>query len=369
LNSIATTAGTTWAAAAERAFRELTHGQVVVFERDTTGEDLAAFVVDAALVSPEHLQLMVQFGGDMLWVALEQRRADALRLRGITSERADDQPSTLVPIDLRGTSGQSLSDRAATIRALASPQSTAADFMRPGHILPVVVEPSRAVLGHPNIPEAALELLHLSGREPVAAGCMLMNRAGKPAGKVEIRNVVRRRRLSAVRTSEIALYAMERDAYIDPGAKTILPLPDQSFKIQGFRSRLDGRICVVLVRGEAAGRQALPVYLHRHSTVGDVFHSSACDCRSHLDRALKELKAAPAGVLIYLISESIESLGLTHARECQQPWTPYETAIAAHALRSLEARSLVLATPELVDVELLSAFTQIEATSSTSLRR
>jgi 3,4-dihydroxy 2-butanone 4-phosphate synthase/GTP cyclohydrolase II len=335
---------------AERALDDLLSGQMVVLERDALERDpLAAFVVAAATITPDHLQFMAHFGGDIVWVALSRPRADYLNLSEITSNRPEVQAPTLVPIDLRGTSGLTLADRAATIRALASPVRGPADFMRPGHIFPVVVDERRALLGQPNIPEAAVGLLRLSGREAVAAGCMLMDAGGRPAGIDEVQRVATDQGLTVARTSEAALYSMAVDTLLEPGTVTSLPVPGQVFRVQAFRSTVDGRVCVALIRGEVIGRESVPIYLHRYSTVGDVFRSSACDCFASLERALAELQAMPAGVLVYLVSESAESLGIDHGRGCQRHLSVYETALAAHVLRSLEPRSVLLATPELAD--------------------
>lgn len=345
-----------WANAARRALDDLLAGRTVVFKRDSFDQDtLAAFVVAADSITPDDLGVMGRLGGDIVWVALGRERAEFLNLSEITSDRPGTQPATLVPIDLRETTGLTLSDRAATIRALASADKERADFMRPGHIFPIVVDERRALLGNPNIPEAAVELLRLSGREAVAAGSMLMSQSGHPSQVDEIDRVAAAEGLTIVRTSEVALYAMTLNTLLEPGPVTSIPVPRHVFGIQGFRSIADGHTCIALIRGDVSGRNSVPVYLHRYSTVGDVFQSSECDCFDSLQRALSELEAMPAGVLIYLLSDSADSLGISHGKGCQRPWSTYETAIAAHVLRNLGPRSVVLATPELADSATLIA--------------
>ena len=345
-----------WAHAAKRAIDDLLAGRTVVIKRDGLEQDmLAAFVVAAASITPDHLHLMGRLGGDIVWVALGRQRADFLNLAEIRSDRPGKQPATLVPIDLRETTGLTLADRAATIQALASADKGPADFMRPGHIFPIVVDERQALLGCPNIPEAAVELLRLSGQEAIVAGSMLMSEAGQPSQVDDIDRIAAAEGLTVVCTSEVALYAMALNTLLEPGAITNIPVPGHVFRIQGFRSTVDAHTCVALIRGNVSGRNSVPVYLHRYSTVGDVFQSKECDCFDSLRRALSELEAMPAGVLIYLLSDSADSLGISHGKGCQHKWSTYETAIAAQVLRNLGPRSVVLATPELADPATLIA--------------
>jgi 3,4-dihydroxy 2-butanone 4-phosphate synthase / GTP cyclohydrolase II len=345
-----------WAYAARRALDDLLAGRMVVVKRDALEQEtLAAFVVAGASITPDHLHLMGRLGGDIVWVALGRQRADFLNLVEIRSDRPGKQPATLTPIDLRQTTGLTLADRAATIRALASADKGPADFMRPGHIFPVVVDERQVLLGRPNIPEAAVELLRLSGQQAVVAGSMLMSQGGQPSEVDDIDRVAAAEGFTVVRTSDVALYAMAMNTLLEPGAVTSIPVAGHVFRVQGFRSIVDAHTCVALIRGEVSGRNSVPVYLHRYSTVGDVFQSNECDCFNSLRRALSELEAMPAGVLIYLVSYSPESLGISHGKGCQHRWSPYETAIAAHVLRNLGPRSVVLATPELADTATLIA--------------
>src|SRR6266481_9965412 len=110
-----------WSHAAKRALDDLLAGRTVVVKRDALEQDLlAAFVVAAASITPDHLRLMGRLGGDIVWVALGRQRTDFLHLAESRSDRPGKQPATLVPIDLRETTGLTLADRAATIRALAA---------------------------------------------------------------------------------------------------------------------------------------------------------------------------------------------------------------------------------------------------------
>jgi 3,4-dihydroxy 2-butanone 4-phosphate synthase/GTP cyclohydrolase II len=84
---------------------------------------------------------------------------------------------------------------------------------------------------------------------------------------------------------------------------TALPTAYGDFTAVGYRSLVDNKHHVALVRGEVAGAENVLVRVHSECLTGDVFHSLRCDCGEQLESALTMIQSEGQGVLLYLSQE------------------------------------------------------------------
>ncbi|MCW5717388.1 MAG: 3,4-dihydroxy-2-butanone-4-phosphate synthase [Bauldia sp.] len=166
------------AAAAIEAF---SRGEIVVIVDDDDRENEGDLIVAAELATPEQLALIIRHTSGIICAPLTREIADRLELPQMVAENSDPHTTAFtVSVDWRGgpyRSGISATERRNTARALADPASRPEDFMRPGHLFPLVAREG-GVLARPGHTEAAVDLCQLAGLTPVGVIGELLNDDG-----------------------------------------------------------------------------------------------------------------------------------------------------------------------------------------------
>jgi len=165
------------------AIRAIERGEFVIVVDDADRENEGDLIIAADAVTPEALAFMVRHTSGLICVSMPGRVLDRLRLPPMVQQ--NDEPfrtAFTVSVDLRDgiKTGISAADRAATIRALASPKSVADDFVRPGHVFPLRAREG-GVTERPGHTEAAYDLVRLAGRGYAGVLCELVNMDGTMA--------------------------------------------------------------------------------------------------------------------------------------------------------------------------------------------
>ncbi|MGW4335948.1 3,4-dihydroxy-2-butanone-4-phosphate synthase [Rhodococcus koreensis] len=148
---------------------EIAAGRPAVLVDPATGEGSLAFSAEFATTSL--VSFAIRYTEGLLRVALPGSYCERLELPPMLYSEDEGRSAFRVAVDLQGTgTGISGASRARTIAALASDRTTAADLIRPGHVIPVRTHHG-GVSSRPSIPEAAAELSRLAGLAPVTAYC------------------------------------------------------------------------------------------------------------------------------------------------------------------------------------------------------
>ncbi|MFE3543141.1 3,4-dihydroxy-2-butanone-4-phosphate synthase [Nocardia sp. NPDC059177] len=224
-----------------------------------------------------------------------------------------------VSVALTGAGGVRASQRAATVRALAT--AAAADFARPGHVFPLGTVVG-GVLARPEIPEAAVDLAELAGLRPAGVLCEITGADGEWPTWPELTELGRANRFPVVTVAELIAYRRRELCRVTRHGAARIPVPHGEFRAIGFTDGLD-REHVAFVHGDPAAATAPLVRLHFECLVGDVLGSRACGCRDALHDALARIAEAGCGALIYVragrtaIGDTLRSRG--HDADCAPP--------------------------------------------------
>ncbi|MCX2932535.1 3,4-dihydroxy-2-butanone-4-phosphate synthase [Mycobacterium sp. CVI_P3] len=308
-----------------RAISAVATGRPVVVVDEAVAQGYLVFAADAA--TPELLTFTVRHTSGYIRVALPSSECERLNLPPIC--RHDGEPrgtaTHRVTVDFRETgTGISSIDRARTIAALASPDATAADFRRPGHVIPVQAG-HRGVLGtEPGAGEAAADLARMGMRRPAGVLCELVSRedpAAMASGR-ELASFADHHRLPLVSIAEIAAYRRRTEPQAVRSAETTLPTGAGSFRVVGFRDIDDGCEHLAVIAGRADADAPMPLHVHveclsaclipwsLRSCPPDVFGSPACRCGAELDSAVAAMRAQGTGMIIYLRPPEQRACGL-----------------------------------------------------------
>lgn len=279
-----------------RAIGAVASGHPVVLTGDADNDGHLVFAADAA--TTHLLAFTIRHTSGYVQVALPGAECERLNLPPMCHR----DTALCVSVDFRGTgTGISARDRARTIAALASAESGASDFLRPGHVLPVRAA-ADGVLGRPGPAEAAVDLANLAGRGRAAALCEVVSRRDpcQMARGGELVEFAVEHGLAVVSIAELVAYRLRTEPQVVRLAETALPTGAGDCRVIGFREMHGGGEHLAVIIGAADAGVPVPLHVHRECLTGDVFGSVACRCGGELHRALAGMSARRGGVVVYL---------------------------------------------------------------------
>jgi 3,4-dihydroxy 2-butanone 4-phosphate synthase/GTP cyclohydrolase II len=292
-------------ATVEEAIEDIRAGRMVVVCDDEDRENEGDLTMAAQFVTPEAINFMAKEGRGLICLALTPQRCDelGLELMAAKNESPFDTPFT-VTIEARDgvTTGISAADRARTIQVAIDPQSAPRDLVQPGHIFPLKSKPG-GVLERTGQTEAAVDLARLAGLNPSGVICEVMNDDGTMARVPDLEPYCERHGLKMITVADLIAYRRRHDKLVERVVTTRLPTAFGEFDVVGYRSLVDDKHHVAMVKGDVEGQKDVLVRVHSECLTGDVFHSLRCDCGEQLESALAMIETEGQGVLLYLAQE------------------------------------------------------------------
>jgi 3,4-dihydroxy 2-butanone 4-phosphate synthase/GTP cyclohydrolase II len=200
------------------------------------------------------------------------------------------------------TTGISTADRAKTIKTLADPNSKPEDFARPGHIFPLRAF-EEGVLRRAGHTEASVDLCRLAGLQPTGVLCEILKEDGSMARVPDLEKFAEQYNLKILTVAELIKYRIKKEKMISKVADVNFPTKHGDFHLYVYKSLLDQKEHVALVKGDINPDKPVLVRVHSECLTGDVFHSLRCDCNDQLNKALDKIAASGCGVLVYMRQE------------------------------------------------------------------
>ncbi len=287
------------------AIAQIRAGRMVVVVDDRDRENEGDLIMAAEKATPDAANFMVAHGRGLVCVAMTGERLDTLQLPSMAAENtARFKTAFTVSVDARDgtTTGISAHDRAATIRALADPTTTADDFLRPGHVFPLRAAEG-GVLRRPGHTEAAVDLAQLAGLQPAGMLCEILDRRGAAARVPYLKNFARRHRLAQITVADLIAYRLQHDRYVRRESVARLPTRYGEFTIVAYRNDVDDSTNLALTLGEWDARLPVLTRIHSECLTGDVLASLRCDCGDQLHAAMARIAYEGRGVLVYVRQE------------------------------------------------------------------
>ncbi len=289
----------------EEAIEDFRNGKIVIVVDDEDRENEGDFIVAAEKITPEIVNFMLHNGRGVLCAPITEERCEELELAHQVSNNTSmlGTPFTITVDKLEGcTTGVSAHDRAATIRALADPNSKPETFGRPGHINPLYAK-SKGVLRRAGHTEASIDLARLAGLYPAAALIEIMNEDGTMARLPQLFEVADKYGLKIICIADIIKYRLQTESLVDMGDRVFLPTEYGNFDVIPFRQHCNGLEHVALIKGEWKPDEPVLVRVHSSCATGDIFGSKKCDCGTQLHESMKMIEKEGKGVLLYLNQE------------------------------------------------------------------
>ena len=281
----------------DAAIKAFAKGEIVVVTDDDDRENEGDLFVAASLCTPEKMAFIIRHTSGIVCAPLSAEHATRLHLDPMVAK--NDAPlgtAFTVTVDVKHglTTGISAEERTNTVRALANDNSGASDFVRPGHVFPLVARQGGVLMrsGHT---EACIDLCKLAGLPPVGVLSEMMKDDGTVMRGPDVTAFAQQHKLVQISIAELIAYRQSREKLVErvgdfPAASDIGTL-----KGYAYVTPFDRVHHMAFVYGDIGDGRNVPARLHRADVIGDVFGGA-----KSIRAALAHFKAEGRGVIVYL---------------------------------------------------------------------
>ena len=277
----------------EEALADFKEGKFVIVVDDEDRENEGDLICAAEKITPEMVNFMLKNARGVLCAPVTISRAAELELAHQVQDNTSllGTPFTVTVDKIEGCStGVSAHDRAATIRALGDPASTAKTFGRPGHISPLYAQ-DNGVLRRSGHTEAAIDLCKLSGLYPAGALIEIMM------------EFAHKHDLKIITIKDMIAYRLQKESIVEKGEEVDMPTDYGHFRLIPFRQKSNGLEHMALIKGEWREDESILVRVHSSCMTGDILGSKRCDCGEQLHKAMQMIEQEGRGVIVYMQQE------------------------------------------------------------------
>ena len=344
------------------AVEDFRAGRMLVVVDDEDRENEGDLTVAAEKVTPEIVNFMATHGRGLICLALSPEKCDRLKLPLMSpnnTSRFHTAFCEAIDAAFGITTGISAADRAHTIRVAMDPNAQPSHLARPGHVFPLRAREG-GVLVRAGQTEAAVDLARLAGLTPGGVICEIMNPDGSMARVPELMEFCHRYNIKIISVADLIRYRLQHERVVSRHAEGMLQTELGEFRTIAYTSSVDPETHLALVHGEIASTKPVLVRMHAQCLYGDVFSSSACDCRAIVAESMARISEEGRGVIVYLHQSGhglrYERQGdqltlISHHRSATYPGGPdgqrklqHEAGIGAQILADLGLRKIRLLT-------------------------
>lgn len=288
----------------QSAVDAIARGEVIIVVDAEDRENEGDFICAAEKATPEAINFLIGGRGQFCTPMLPETARRLSLVPVVETNTAPLGTGFLTPVDHRTSkTGITADERCRTVRAMADPSTTAADFFRPGHVHPLLAKEG-GVLRRAGHTEATVDLCRMAGLAPIGVLCEILDDRGERATRDQLQAIADRHNLQIISIEQLIAHRRVSEKLVSRLAQASLPTGKfGDFTIIAYEVKHEAQQPMALVKGDLASVAAPLVRLHSSCFTGDLLDSLRCDCGSQLEMALKTIDDAGVGVLVYLPQE------------------------------------------------------------------
>ncbi|GLK68666.1 3,4-dihydroxy-2-butanone-4-phosphate synthase [Hansschlegelia plantiphila] len=338
----------------DEAIAAIAAGELVVVVDDTDRENEGDLIMAASKATQETLAFMIRHTSGIICAPMTADRADALNLAPMVANNRDPMRTAFtVSVDYKIglTTGISAEERANTTRALASDNAIAGDFLRPGHVFPLIAREG-GVLTRSGHTEAATDLAALAGLPAVGVLAEVVNDDGTVKRLPELIEFARQHKLRIVSIEDLIDHRSRRETFVRRIDRFERRIGGCDATITIYDTPFEQTQHLAITVGEVGGEVAVPCRIHREHLLTDLLLGAATS-KGWLDNALARFNENQRGVFVLIrdpavlrdaadLTDPSDPEGEKHmsARQRRARWR--EIGVGAQILRDLGARKISL---------------------------
>ena len=293
----------------ESAIRDIRNGKVVIVVDDKNRENEGDFLASAELITPEIINFMATHGRGLICAPITENISKKLGLNLMVGTNTDPQDTAFtVSIDLKGngvTTGISVSDRAATIKALIDKKTKPNQFSKPGHVFPLVAK-NGGVLRRTGHTEAAIDLPRLAGLKPAGVIVEIMNEDGSMARVPDLIKVAKKFKLKIISIEDLVAYRMEHDSLIEKEEDFEINTRYGKFRLRAYKQTTNNNIHIALTKGSWNKGDAVLTRINSKSINNDILGTLTSDTETSLSNMFDIINREKGAVIF--ISPELKSI-------------------------------------------------------------
>ncbi len=288
----------------DAAIDAIARGEIVIVMDAEDRENEGDFICAAEKVTPEIVNFMIAQGRGQLCMPILPEVCERLDLAPMVTENtAPLGTSFTVPVDHRSCrTGITAQERATTIRAILDSASKPSDFVRPGHLFPLMAKEG-GVLRRAGHTEAAVDLTRLAGLKPAGVLIEILDESGDRANRERLYQLARKFGLQIITIEDLIRYRRRMERLVYRVADCRLPTRYGHGRLIIYGVKYESQEPLAIVLGDPTAVAEPLVRLHSSCFTGDLLASLRCDCGDQLHMALEMIASEGAGVLVYLPQE------------------------------------------------------------------
>lgn len=290
------------------ALEALKKGEMIIVVDDEDRENEGDFVCAAETITAEQVDLMLKVGRGTLCVPMPAEEADRLNLQPVIGDSQNTAPNKtafLVNVDhLDAGTGVSADNRCCTVKELANPASKASDFVRPGHVSPLL-SMDGGVLRRAGHTEATVDLLKMAGMKPVGALIEICSQNGHGMADLdELKKLSVDYGYPIISIEDLIKFRRIQEQLVTRAVEVKIPTGEYGNpQMIGYEVAHEDQQPMAMVWGDLTSVEAPLVRMHSSCFTGDVLDSLRCDCGDQLKMAMKKISDEGTGAVVYLPQE------------------------------------------------------------------
>ncbi|MDA0255743.1 MAG: GTP cyclohydrolase II [Planctomycetota bacterium] len=288
----------------DAAVAAIGRGEIVIVVDAADRENEGDFICAADAADAAAVNFMISRGRGQVCMSILPDVARRLELPLMCEANSTPLGTAFtVPVDhVSARTGITAGERAAAIAAILDPASQPSDFVRPGHLFPLVAKEG-GVLRRAGHTEAAVDLARMAGRTPAGLLCEILDEEGNRADRDTLVALALEHGLEIISIEELIRHRRAREKLVERIAEAKLPTKYGPFRVIAYDVKFENQQPIVLVMGDPTAVAAPLVRLHSSCFTGDLVDSLRCDCGDQLHMALDMISREGTGVLVYLPQE------------------------------------------------------------------